>query len=240
MPGALRAQEVEMVRVLIPLQAASLPGAGTSVWRTETTVYNATDTFVAHIPPGRCFATCGYQEYFSPRTFAYASEWRKFGSTLFVRVQREFAHQVWINVRAYDSTRMDASLGAAIPIVPETDFFLGSLQLLNVRSDHQVRGRLRVYALPDTPIPTEIVVRYYDLEGILAAEQSAVLSRRPPEQGEIQFPDYAEIAIPELGNRPMRIEVAALLQDAEIWAFATMTHNESHFVTIVAPHAAKQ
>lgn len=239
-PAGYAQDELQTVRVLIPVQVSTLAGAGSSLWRTEAYAYSGADDFVWHVPPVQCFSTCGYVGYFSPRTGLLANYWNNWAPTFFVKIQKEFADRVWINIGAFDAARMGASLGAEIPAVREDDFTGESLQLLNIWTGDAMRSRLRVYGLPDTPSPSSVVIQYWELghDARMLGEDTLLLTRRPTEQFEIEFPDYAELAIPHFGEKPVRIEVTPVAPSAKIWAFASMTHNETHFVTIVSPYPA--
>ena len=119
-------------------------------------------------------------------------------------------------LRVADVSRSATSHGTEIPVVRESDFTTGRIALLGVPTDPRFRLTLRIYSLVPPGGPVSI-----DGYG-----QVALTPGR-----DLFDPSYAEI--PDLPRTLTRV----VLQPGPtpIWAFITVTNNETQQITTITP-----
>jgi hypothetical protein len=144
------------------------------------------------------------------------------------------------SLRARDVSRDSQSLGADIPVVYMTAqrSITYQLVLLDLPFRPQFRYKLRLYETNGYPMPVR--VRAIDMvsEEVLV-EYTTTLSlpsgRRAPAYAEIDL--FSETLIALQVNRRARIEITR--QDGLdlnwLWAFITITNNETHEITTATP-----
>lgn len=151
------------------------------------------------------------------------------GSLLWV--SRGGVDRLAFNLRITESTRQKETAGTTIPVVPQRDFRTDAFALIGIPLSPAVRLRLRVYSLdPYTTVRVKIVDRY----GI-RVERDFLLPLNNP--ADIYHPAYAEYFQFE-GNDIYRIEITPLggrIDGNRVWAFASVTHNETQHVTLFTP-----
>jgi hypothetical protein len=121
------------------------------------------------------------------------------------------------------------------------------VRLLNVPLAAKFRNMLRVYALPEIAHP-EVEVRYYRMTDRLSlvADPNPLRTERvrlrtyPAIQGFLVHPSVAEIpgfeSAPELsGQKALWIQVVPITPGLRIWAFVSITNNDTQQVTLVTP-----
>ena len=120
------------------------------------------------------------------------------------------------NLRVADVTREATSHGTEIPVVRAGDFTTGAIALLGVPTDPRFRLTLRVYSLASTSGPVNI-------EGY---GQVFLTPGR-----DLYEPSYAEV-----GDLP-RTLTRVVLQPSGVplWAFITVTNNETQQITTITP-----
>jgi hypothetical protein len=133
-------------------------------------------------------------------------------------------------LRVRDVTRNASSHGTEIPVVRLRDFSIRGVALLDVPMDARFRNTLRVYALQPT-----------DVE-ILIGSRSHVITLAP---GQSEFePAYAmftDFPADEAGNarvfvRPLTPITSPPSRTEPIWAFVTVTNNDTQEITVVTPN----
>jgi hypothetical protein len=143
-----------------------------------------------------------------------------------------------LNVR--DLSRQSQDLGTEIPVVRESELRDRAFSLLNVPADPRYRVTLRVY---DVDGPRQVPVRIWqtrpDGDRLLAESITLFLTAQPSLHGG-GFAIVNDLigAYPQLaGNGPLRIELLPFQPpDAKtVWAFASITNNDTQHVTIVTP-----
>lgn len=246
--GESSAQEIAFGRILIPLFFPDpVPGAHGSLWDVELTFFNQSDEPVlAHswgpgcrmlcppdwglreIPPGVTFQPP------YPGLFAEPP-----GAILFV--DREHIDDVKIQLRIRDLSRQSETWGTEIPTVPETDFSTGPFSLLDVPVGSDFRTAVRIYVLSETGDLSPAHIRVYrrgdwnqSRSDVLVAEARVPLSGSSPGYGQW----FTLNTVPELISAGrVRLEFVPQPGTA-MWAFASITDDDTQHVTIVTPPRA--
>jgi len=138
--------------------------------------------------------------------------------------------RVAASLRISDLSRSKESFGTRIPIVPEHDFRNDFLALLDVPMRSGFRNTLRIYSL-DPQSSVHIRVIRYDSTKIYS--ESDITLRDPVD---IFHPGYAQLS--DFGNVPpdsVRIEIESR-SGKRIWAFVSVTNNETQHITVATPH----
>jgi hypothetical protein len=186
---------------------------------------------------------------------AYASP-----SGLLLYIPRSIGDRyVQFSARIRDLSRQASSAGTAIPVVRESEFRSEDFYLVNIPSDERFRANLRVYGglerftedyrfiHPGGKLGLEI----YDSDDLLAPLVTTTLELSEPEtiEGSSLYvrPAFASIgdltaAFPQLRNaaeytirvRPFQT-IADPPREYSLYAFVTITNNESQEVTTVSP-----
>lgn len=154
----------------------------------------------------------------------------------FLYVPKGTAKELSMNLRAYDVSRAGQNYGTQIPIVPEsafaTDGYASRLGLIGVPTSPPFRSTLRIYGTPDWG-----TLLYVDIEmhGVTETRSVPLLPSGNPYE-----PSYAEISLPDGGIVNIWITVytppiSALLPAPDIWAFVSVTNNETQHITTITP-----
>jgi len=121
-------------------------------------------------------------------------------------------------------------------VVRENEFLSGALTLVNIPTDSRFRETLRIYAVSDTA--TVVHLRVVPLRSATPVAEEDLPLRSGDAFGYV--PAYAEISLrdryPQLANgQPVRLEISAPRPDLLLWAFVSVTNNETQHVTTVTP-----
>jgi len=233
----------EYETLLLPV-TESVRGANGSLWEATTTISNTSDSPV-FVQMSNCdrshdTAPCpptliGPHETIHPRI----QEW--FGLATGVLVPRGALDSIDVQLRIQDISRQSQTFGTSIPVV-RRDQFRRVVRLHDIPTDPQFRSTLRIYGCH--PLGAIYVnIRLFD-------ESSAKLIASTRGQGGplyfgIGNPfSYPEVtitsllnALPEIAAYPrIGIEVDSIYAPQDpLWAFVSVTNNETQHVTIIAP-----
>jgi hypothetical protein len=146
-----------------------------------------------------------------------------------VFVEAASASKLSMNLRVHDTSRIGITLGAEVPVVPDSAFKSTPFVLLGVAADARYRNTLRIYS-PEPGVAPVVRVT------IDQSPQSVTL--RP---GRDMFdPGYFEMTLPPrfqsgstINTIPVTIE--PLTTGARVWAFISSTNNDTQQVTVIAP-----
>lgn len=235
-------------RILLPIATApGSPGLYNSSWVAVTTVHNDSGLILDFDVPRPCVVLC------QPRALQ-PDEDR--GLTLseppdnpgFIMHIQQPTDQVWFYSRVYDQTRQAETFGTEIPVVRESAFYDRTFVLPAIPTDPKFRVLLRIYDI-DGRSDAIVTVRARDPLGPTVWRAIDLRLNRPAPSGTPpqNKPSYAVLsfpaAIPEILNNagiPKRsefnLEITPRTPGLKIWAFATVTHNETQHVTTVTPH----
>jgi hypothetical protein len=236
--------EMILLPVAIPI---SVRGAFGSEFVTELTIFNGSPqtVFVEGVEFPRCpVVGC------APPTLGA-------GNTLITRpgsfgtsnvgllriAPRTAADAVVAQLRVQDISRQATTWGTEIPVVRERDAVSGPLHLLDIPADGNFRTTLRIYNF--TPASSAVRVRIFDVtstgfsdpyaSGELIREADVTLTQLSPSAGV----SYAVLSIDgmvgtRIGRR-LRVSVVPSATDMKLWAFVSVTHNESQHITTITP-----
>ena len=243
-------------RYLIPITSSEpRPGANGSRWVTEWTVNNPTERVLEMVWPNcpPLASPC------PPRTIAPLSTVRPglwpLGGTrdgAFVYVPKALAPEVGMSLRVRDLSKDAANFGTEIPIVKPADFTSQThraLNIVDIPTDARFRAMLRIYSSESAPhfatvrifnetSATPVAELRIELEGIV----TVAFDPLPEAPAYAQF-DPLTPAVRASGSR-VRIVVSAVNENLlispplviPIWAFVSLTNNETQQVTTIVPH----
>lgn len=160
---------------------------------------------------------------------------------MFYYFQKKPGHTVHFQLRTRDVSRSIENWGTELPVVMEDDFRSGSIQLLDIPTAADFRQLLRVYSPAQSPSVTVTFHSMLPPYERLATRQMT-LAAQPPAYSQYlevpHFPSYAQLSlaeVPELvGHQRVRIEITPTSSD-RIWAFVSITNNQTQLVTTVTP-----
>ena len=240
--------------IMLPLGLVHLNGAYGSVWETELVIKNAGQQEVQIGNAGDlCSITCPFVPIrISPNEAVILSD--SFNSSLLASAAGLILHlqtrqvappaDVRFNFRVRDLSRQESTWGTELPVVHASEFTAEPLHLLNLPTSAIFRFTIRAYALDgESPIAAKATI--YELSsGRVLREVPFTLQRfgnSPNLPNSPNFyPAYAQLDslasdLSNIGIERIGIEVAAVEPTQKLWAFATVTNNESQHVTTVTP-----
>src|SRR3954453_9386841 len=136
--------EWQFTRVLIPVLADRLPGAGGSIWQTDLWITNPTDQPVVYLfRPCNQACCCAETNTICPQTTAHNVDDRPRGRWIAAPV----GGLLQFSVRLRDLSRNASSAGIELPIVREDEFRSDEINLLAVPRDPRFRLTVRLYGL---------------------------------------------------------------------------------------------
>lgn len=149
-------------------------------------------------------------------------------------------------LRVYDLSRQSETWGTTIPVVPESDFRNDGVLLVDVPVSESFRNTLRVYEIERRTL-THVRVRIFAIGPV----RPVLTERASPDRllgeatvtlqpGTDVTPSYAQLgnlgAIAPLdGVTRVSIQVQPLDPTVRIWAFVSVTNNETQHVTVITP-----
>jgi hypothetical protein len=152
----------------------------------------------------------------------------------FIYVPKNDLSQVAMSLRVFDHSRSTSNFGTEIPIVRSDDFARNfrTIRLLNVPTGPGFRNTLRIYGVD----PSSVFVR---VEG----------QRIAPVDHQIQLSEPTNIFEPatatfttfpqNVGDVDVLVTVPhppiLPISDSPVWAFVSVTNNETQLITIVTP-----
>jgi len=239
----------DYTRVLVPLTAVVAPGANGSRWTSELRIFNASaevlrmpgpETFIVELPVDPAVIL-------PPRTTGqtYLNRGLPGADGAFLYIPTPLLEAPKFSLRVRDLSKNAASLGTDVPVVLQSEA-KGDLTIIDVPVDPQYRATLRVYGFTDAPMSVGVnvfpasgddLIQHLDLHltGIIHIENDPM----PP------YPAYIAIdpltpVVRASGNERVRIEITnfnAIVSPPppNIWAFVSITNNETQQVTVVTP-----
>lgn len=223
-------QTFETTRLLVPVLADRIAGADGSVWTTELWISNVTDCPVL-FPLAPCQVSCCCDEFSTYRAQEAVSLALDHPRGRWFNVPADGSLQ--FQARFRDLSRAASSAGVELALVREADFRADQVNLIGIPRDPRFRVTLRLYSLSGG---TTLRVDTVDLFGATIATQ--VVALEPPTEiyaGTI--PAYAQLSMPPagIGDEPVRLRIVPLSAGSRVWAFASITNNETSEVTVVQP-----
>jgi hypothetical protein len=229
-------------KVLLPVFfSGEIAGGYGSRWSVELTGYNAGSRFVRVGGPNSCgIGTCPFLPAL-PRSFFRITGLPPLRPNAhagyFYYVDSLGAEDVSLYLRVHDLSRQLSTWGTQVPVVRRADTFSDRLHLVNVPRDQGFRNTLRIYEF-DLPVKTaDVTVRVLDAtDNTVLLERDTQLTTGGSDPNE--FPPQVIINefLSELGpGGPTIVEVIPRTPGSAIWAYLSVTHNETQHVTTVTP-----
>ena len=233
-------------RVLVPIVIHHVPGAFGSIWESETSFSNSADadvTIFGPCAPPQALYGCTQIAVPKSRTFLVALRQQVSGAPgVFLFIPRNRIDDIDVKLRVQDVSRQALTWGTDIRVVRDTDF-RSFIRLHNIPTDVRFRSTLRVYNYDPTAYP--IRVRIFDEDSSALLVEDLPLVSFPGGASTDVFPvapSFVQInsltdAYPQIGGHDrVRVEVESAFDPAKpIWAFASITNNETQHVTVVTP-----
>jgi hypothetical protein len=162
----------------------------------------------------------------------------------FLYVPKPLADAAKMSLRVRDTSKNAASLGTDIPVVRGSDA-AGDLTLIDIPVEPQYRATLRIYAF--TAAPMQVGVTIYREDGLIPIDHldldligivNTLFDPFPSHPAYLAL-DPLTPAVRAAGGR-VRIELTNYNQilsppPPPIWAFVSITNNETQQVTVVTP-----
>jgi IPT/TIG domain-containing protein len=221
-------------RIQFPV-AFSGPGALGSQWVTQIYLRNENDYPLTVLPLSVFTPACAiiqpiFQCGVAVPSHTTTTTLINTSNGFLVFVARQGAPGVHFSVLVKDLSRQAEALGTEVPVVREKDFFGRSLELLNIPTDPRFRVALRVYG--DNGDGIALTIQPLESDDKLVSDFVFLADH----------PGYAQISdlvakYPQLAGRgPLRITLApAVAGNPTLWAFASVTNNETQHVTTISP-----
>ena len=239
------AMEDAFERLLLPVFTPPIYGAFGSEFRTELNVRLARgDRAELHGLVRDCVVLCIER----PDTpIVLTDDFRDLDTTqlshtgapgAFLYVPKTQVDRLSLNLRAFDVSRAADSFGTQIPVVRSGEFtktYEDTIVIVGIPSDPKFRNHLRIYSAGQSP--ARVVV-----------EISNGITFFPLQQFDIQpgasvrEPGYADFTNFPTDAGTLRVEIrylvsaVALPPAPELWAFVSVTNNETQHITTITPH----
>ncbi|MGA7617230.1 MAG: hypothetical protein WBX15_18860 [Thermoanaerobaculia bacterium] len=243
-------------RLLLPVMLRyPVSGAYGSVWATPLWVWNSGQENVPFVQGN---GTCGVEGCSGPPVLP-AGELYQWGLTyygdasnpgVFVSVWKEKEDSVQLQLRITDLSRQELNFGTELPVVrrsgiPES----APVHLLGIPTRDPFRATLRVYDLED-PGSSRVLVRIFRVPEEQGDTGDATpflefpldlhyvpgeASPFPVHPGFAQVTSISDSFPAVLNYEHIAIEVKPLDPGRRIWAFVSITNNETQHVTLVTP-----
>lgn len=235
-------------RFVLPFSGA-LPGAYGSQWVTRTTLLYSGNEPITISPPPLCFAgECPFSILLPPGLgpLPVVNYGAPAEGTL-VTVSDDGRNLV-LKSRVRDLTRSGDGEGTEVPVPREGEFRTTPLRLLDLPLSQNGRANVRIYTLPEFA-GGEIEIRYflspvfdpssggYDAEVRLLTTETLALQPRHAGGGyaPMVLVNGIELKPGLVSAENVWIEIVPLRIGMPIYAFASITNNQTQSVTIVTP-----
>jgi len=142
-------------------------------------------------------------------------------------VPKDTGDSLAASLRVTDVTRQADSHGVEIPVVRRDDFTQAPIALLGVPIDLRFRNALRIYSLARESVVVNVKMDKASRQITLAPGKNIF---EPAFAVTTDFPKPHELPA---GQNTIRVTVQTT--GAPVWAFITVTNNETQHITTVAP-----
>lgn len=227
---AVPAAAQELVTVLLPLAPAqNVPGAHGSLWSTELVIENSSDKNV-YLYHYSCII-CGAPPPLGVDVFLPAqstvrnptvTQNNALGAILYAFPTE--APAVRLHLRVRDLSRQAETFGTEVPVVTDADF-RSTVRLLDVPVDPRFRVTLRIYSLrTDPPVTVTLLAN----SGTAPLQTFNVALNH----GGAQLDPVAGLIGNSAVGSAVRVVVDSPTKEP-IWAFASVTNNDTEDVTVI-------
>jgi IPT/TIG domain len=157
-------------------------------------------------------------------------------------VSRAEADDLSYQLRFADVSRATLNAGTELPVIHEEQLLDGTTTLLNVPFESRFRVLLRVYDVANTESRFRVTVYAQDSGTGNAPLHTREIVATSADSGDFRLtPAFAQFSIDELratllsSVTALRVEVTPLTAGSRYWTFASVTNNDTQFVTLVTP-----
>jgi hypothetical protein len=225
--------EAQWVRVLVPIASEPVAGAADSLWDWSLVGANAGEEFLQLWPTALVPYGLG------SGLVAPVPIFRRPSATppgAFVYVSSGDADALHLLLRVFDRNRLDVNWGTAVPTPRERDFKSVPIVLVDIPASSNFRSRLRVYDFDghDGAL-VDVVIRDQSRNTILSQERVTLRTGIPVSPQRPGFPAAADLPFRCEGERECAVTVIPLTEGVRIWAFASITNQQTHHVTVSVP-----
>ncbi len=230
-------------RLLLPLMLPPVYGAYGSLFVTNLALWNASNSAM---PVYRLFGpcppiTCAPAAYgaLPPRPLETSTDFSFNGTPaspgVFLYVPKGSADFLAAELRVQDISRQAQTWGTEIPIVRDRDFHAGMIALLDLPNDDRFRMTLRVYGDQAGTVRVR-VVRTMPPSGVL---NDFVLQLAPGAALDPAYASFSAFPPAPITAGPaaprLRVEIDPVTNGLRIWAFISVTNNETQHITLITP-----
>jgi hypothetical protein len=237
--------DVRYERILIPVSTRGpIPGAYGSLWAIELTGYNAADQHVEVKGDGICGIPegCGPHLANAHTVFTPDLGYKSFreGDGEFFYVRRPLNRKVHFTLRTRDLSRQAQTWGTELPVVREDQIPEGAVHLVDVPVTPGFRSTVRIYNMGEEILRTAHAnVRIFDIKtNALLSENSVVLSTNGAQPtavpAQAHLFDFGSMLAGFEGR--VRLEIHPSGDASRLWAFVSVTNNETQHVTHITPN----
>lgn len=233
-------------RLLVPIVTgdAAHPGGHGSSWVAKLTVFNSSGLRVPLTEWPDSYpcklASCA-REHVDPHETADFSNLSPAinGGGVFLYTISSFADELHASLRVFDASRALETLGTQIPVIRRSEVQSGSdVHLVGIPVSAEYRSLLRIYDL-EALDRTQVEVRVFDRDGVLLRSETVELRTWADDEPAVEsprFPAYGQLYLTETftGTDSSRIEITGS-DEQRLWAFVTVTNNETQLVTSIVP-----
>lgn len=159
----------------------------------------------------------------------------------FVFVAQDQIDSLSMNLRVHDVTHQAENFGTEIPIVRESQFVDGPITFVGVPTDPRFRNSLRIYA----SFPMDVMVTVGDRQPVRVSLTGPDITFPPTTIPDLSKPAYGFFSDFPIDGQPVRVTVEPALNiiissqllpfETPIWAFITVTNNETQAIATITP-----
>ena len=245
----------DVVRVLVPLSFDEpIAGALGSLWKSELWVVNTGADRVFILGAGMpCNGLPECPPLSAPPGVAIRLDFLAGaafpgGEGRYFSVPANAAPNLAFNLRIQDISRQAETWGTSIPIIPEQEFHDDRIDLLDVPITSEFRRTLRVYGSGSGTLAVRVEVRAIHPSSTPSSAPDEILGsqvfelQQPDAASASYYPAYLQIGnleeiIPAGTPGPVRVSVFPASSSTRIWAFMSVTNNETQHVTTILPRS---
>lgn len=223
-------------KILIPVAFdGEVNGAHGSRWTVELVGYNSSDRYIQVKPFGTCAITCPALPANPKSFFEVWPHNPSPGPGLFLYVNDAEHDLVTFNLRVRDVSRQLETWGTEIPVVRESEIAQGRpVVLLHIPNHDGFRTTLRIYDFPNAANAPVRLRIFNETSGALLDDQMVSLSdfgQTGHVPSQVTLNDFSS----GFPADHVRVEITPTDPFSRIWAFASVTHDETQHVTTVTP-----
>lgn len=230
--------------ILVPINPGAVPGAGGTQWTTSLWVTNTADRDAVIVCDNQPCPTLKAHSTTRITAPPLATPHQGFylGIPSGIIVNPIPNNSIFAELRTTDSATAPHSAGTEVPVVPLSQMRATTIAMPHVPVNGHSRSRLRVYGALNGTASVRVIGVQSNQELYTATLQlTGVDNANLPGNALPRWPSYAEIALPDVypgSDDAVRIEITPSA-DTSIWAFVSVTDNESQQFTIITPAAAE-